>query len=696
MKRRHSRRSAQSRQRGFLLNPFRFGPSGPPAPAYDPDYWRNALLLHMEGENASTTILDSSRIPLVPTINGNAKLSTAKSKFGAASLALDGAGDWIYYAPTSGLDLRGDFTIECFVNWATITNGGIFHLYPGTPPNVVGGLAVGHDGTNFGIYYAGVFTLRAYTISTDRWYHIALVRVSGSISLYIDGVKLGASISDSTNYLGNGLSVGLYYGAAYTLNGNIDEFRVTRDLARYTADFTPPAAPFLGGAPDPDYAKVSLLLYLDGNDASTAIRDSSPAPKTGTAVGNAQIDRDQSKFGGASLLLDGTGDGIDYAESSGFGFGSGDYTVEGWLRQANNLRACCLFDNRVTGGAGIAIYSSVNQESQRNRLILASNTAVIAGDSSTQFNAATNFQHWAVTKSGTTVRGFIDGALVWTITDSRTLASTAAVRIGRSTTGQEFIGHIDELRVTKGVARYTAAFTPPAAPFSNSVPDGKDVFYDRVALLLPMNGPDGSTTFSDVSASPKAATVSGNAQLSTAQAKFGGSSAAFDGSGDFVQFGAPTDFHIANLDFTIEGWLYMTLDATRQKTILATRAIIGTNQGYELFVTSANAIRFSAYLNDAFPIDILSTNGAIPANVWTHFAVSRDGPNTRLFVNGVQVGIDSTSGAIGQGVALYLARLTTLNTTTDWPGYLDDIRITLGVGRYNANFTPPAKAFPTS
>jgi hypothetical protein len=226
-------------------------------------------------------------------------------------------------------------------------------------------------------------------------------------------------------------------------------------------------------AADPDFANVSLLMHFDGTNGSTTFTDSSLNGFSPTVFGNAQISTAQSKFGGASGLFDGTGDYLRYSNNAAFGFGSGDYTVEGWIRQDNVDDLFCVFDNRdnvsVPNLAGIGIYTSVTGATTRNRLILANNSAIIAGTSTTQFNAATNFQHWAVARSGTTVKGFIDGVEVWSVTDSRTLAASPPVLIANGTgLGQEFTGYLDDLRVTKGVARYTAGFTPPTAPFPDS------------------------------------------------------------------------------------------------------------------------------------------------------------------------------------------------------------------------------------
>jgi hypothetical protein len=84
-------------------------------------------------------------------------------------------------------------------------------------------------------------------------------------------------------------------------------------------------------ATDTNINEVSLLLHGDGTNGSTTITDSSLTPKTVTAVGNAQISTAQSKFGGASILLDGSGDYLDVGSNSAFGYGLSDFTIETWV-----------------------------------------------------------------------------------------------------------------------------------------------------------------------------------------------------------------------------------------------------------------------------------------------------------------------------------------------------------------------------
>ena len=129
-----------------------------------------------------------------------------------------------------------------------------------------------------------------------------------------------------------------------------------------------------------------------------------------------------------------------------------------------------MMDFRGGGAEGIAIYHSAVNSFEWDRLLLASNSALIAGAYSTQFSKA-GFQHWAVCRDASNVvRGFIKGVQVWSVTDTRTYASSASVFVGDNylAPSQPSTCSLDECRITKGIARYTANFTPPTAPFPNS------------------------------------------------------------------------------------------------------------------------------------------------------------------------------------------------------------------------------------
>ena len=228
--------------------------------------------------------------------------------------------------------------------------------------------------------------------------------------------------------------------------------------------------PYSFVATDPNFADVSLLLHGNGTNGSTTITDNSPSPKTVTAVGNAQISTAQSKFGGASIAFDGTGDYLTASSNAGFAFGTGDFTVETWARPttlSTGYDYVVVFDTRAVAGPpnpGILVAFTnatgvwIFYESVANTITNTSSSAV-----------ANQWQHVALSRAGTAWKFFVDGAQVGTWTNGSNLGTSQPLLIGtaRDNPGSDrnFPGYIDDLRITKGVARYTANFTPPTAPF---------------------------------------------------------------------------------------------------------------------------------------------------------------------------------------------------------------------------------------
>jgi hypothetical protein len=201
----------------------------------------------------------------------------------------------------------------------------------------------------------------------------------------------------------------------------------------------------------------------------------------------------------------------------------------------------------------------------------------------------------------------------------------------------------------------------------------------EVSLLLHGNGTNGSTTITDSSLTPKTVTAVGNAQISTAQSKFGGASIAFDGNGDYLNFSDSGGVFPNTDNFTVETWAWRSSIGTQ--TLLAPQSsVLGNFQlGFfgttELYLTTTTAAG-----------NVVTWNQTWSPNVWYHIAVTRSGNVFRIFVDGNNIatatssfsGTSYTSGRIGES----------LN------GYIDDLRITKGVARYTSNFTPPTLPFP--
>lgn len=215
---------------------------------------------------------------------------------------------------------------------------------------------------------------------------------------------------------------------------------------------------------DPHYANVSLLLHGDGADGSTTFTDNSPSSKTITAQGGANISTAQSKFGGASARFNSTVGSLEVASSADFSFGAGDFCLE---LQAYRTGAGNGDRFLIDRGNGTSFLLRWNSSGYLQFFVNSSLKIGVA------FTFTTGqFYHIAVTRSGTTVRLFIDGVQVGSGTSSENISSASDVSIGALRGGSQdrFEGYIDEVRVTKGVARYTGNFTPPTEAFPNPVP----------------------------------------------------------------------------------------------------------------------------------------------------------------------------------------------------------------------------------
>jgi hypothetical protein len=220
-----------------------------------------------------------------------------------------------------------------------------------------------------------------------------------------------------------------------------------------------------GGVPDPDYPNVSLLLHGDGTNGSTSIIDSSPSPKTVTAVGNAQISTAQSKFGGSSIAFDGTGDYLSVPNDGTLQMGSVDFTIEFWIYFNSLSGYQTPFDKGVVS-AGALLMQTGNGDGRIN--VYASGSLVFA--ESTNGSTAT-WTHYALVRNSGTLKLYRDGTETGSVANSTNFNSAETVGIGAyasfSPGAYSVNGYIDDLRITK-VARYTANFTPPTAPFYDS------------------------------------------------------------------------------------------------------------------------------------------------------------------------------------------------------------------------------------
>jgi hypothetical protein len=218
------------------------------------------------------------------------------------------------------------------------------------------------------------------------------------------------------------------------------------------------------------YAASTLLLHCDGSDGSTTFTD--VMGHSITANGNVQIDTAQSKFGGASALFDGAGDYLSTADSADWNYGSGNFTIELWYRfniapsgsfgvTTNNQ---WVYSQRVDGDNYVYIYAYGSAFAFD---VWSSGSQVVRIQATSVTHDATTWHHLAVVRNGSTFTVYVDGTSKGTSTTASSLPDlAAALEFGRwSGDGAYFNGWMDDIRITKGFARYTANFTPPTEAF---------------------------------------------------------------------------------------------------------------------------------------------------------------------------------------------------------------------------------------
>jgi hypothetical protein len=271
--------------------------------------------------------------------------------------------------------------------------------------------------------------------------------------------------------------------------------------------------------------------------------------------------------------------------------------------------------------------------------------------------------------SGTTVTLYVNGTSVGTATSSQSFAQ-AITYIG-SEDGATFYyaGYISNLRLVKGSVVYTSAFTPPTTPLTAIT---------NTSLLLNFT----NAGIIDNAEMNNLETV-GNAQISTAQSKFGGGSMYFDGSGDWVASQAILPNTFGSGDFTVEMWIYPVSSAT-YGNLYCTEVYSAENVDATLQITLDASLIPKSGTRSAY---VVTSSSALTANTWSHLAVSRSGSSWKMFINGTQVAsaTNSTSFVAGGFTTGILPRST---SNTWFNGYIDDLRITKGYARYTTSFTP--------
>jgi len=627
----------------------------------------------------NNTIADSSTNNHSITAYGNTHAGTfSPYRRGGYSAYFNGTSDYLQVPDSSTLDLPADFTIEFWMYREGDTSG--------TYQAILGGNGNPSNGWNFYVtnsnnvlsFFHSSFLITGPAIEDNRWYHVALTRSGTTLTMYVDGTSVGTATT-STSFAQNTANAGTRIGYDNQANGYfhgyLTDVRVVQGTAVYTTNFTPPEER-LTAITNTSLLTCHLPYFADGSTNDHAI----------TPNGNVSIQPfapyDYAAYSatnhGGSISLDGTGDYLSIAADSSFDFGSGDFTVEFWM-----------YPRTIPSGEGglITLYEyGSNRRSwyvalDGSKLELRLSTAGTSAD--TLINSATGvfnpntWYHVAMVRDGNNITGYVNGVSVVTGTHSGAVYGNPSdpVIVGSVSTnlgGAEYDGYITDVKIVKGTAVYTSAFTPTTAPLSSS------------GAALHFKGTDASIIDKSQVANLE---LVGDTVGTTAQVKFAGSkSMAFDGTGDYIKLSSPVlDFGTG--DFTIECWARTTNTVNNGVFTLSTSHFTQNNPRGIAVAFYTNFYNWMLYANGT---TTNSTRSHTPStNTWYHIAVVKTGGYIKLYIDGTEIESRADSYNYSNHTALVIGGYYSGSYLL--PGNIQDFRITKGLARYTANFTPPTE-----
>lgn len=381
---------------------------------------------------------------------------------------------------------------------------------------------------------------------------------------------------------------------------------------------------------------------------------------------------------GGSANFDGVGDYLSVASTTNNIIGTSAFTIEAWVYITKlGVVQSIINKGAATTGWALQINASNNlQFVDAATLYTYSGTAI----------PINTWTHIAVTRtSANSLYLFINGvrsALLGTVATNFSLTTIIYIGCARaSLTTLNFNGFISDLRFVKGSTVYENNFTPPVEPLTAIT---------NTQLLLNCN----NASIYDATAKNDLETF-GSVVSSTAVTKFATASTYFPGT-SYIRVAPKDDYSFGTGDFTIEYWVNTEIAVETAGNF--NLSILGQSTAYGIFVRASIASNcWILYVGDpattSWVISSANVGSTITyptVGVWQHHALTRSAGTLRFFINGIQTYSIANSTNLTQKY-LYLGVYASLYLK----GYLEDFRVTKGIGRYTSDFTPPQQAFPS-
>jgi hypothetical protein len=273
---------------------------------------------------------------------------------------------------------------------------------------------------------------------------------------------------------------------------------------------------------------------------------------------------------------------------------------------------------------------------------------------------------------------------IYTVTSSAGQTATGAsspIVVSGLTTGTSY---------TFTVTATNALGTSISSGTSNSTqPAITDPYFSSVSLLLNGDGTNGSQVFTDLSSTPKTITAYGNAQISTAQKKYGTGAMYFDGNGDYLTTPSNSALNLAGGNWTVEFWAYYTgVNFSNYRHLVTKGDSVNGPCSYQAYVEISTG--YISFFNGT----VYASTTVMPQNQWCHLAYVYSGSTLTIYLNGTSIRTSTVTIADSTSQPLNIGNYSG-DLSMGHIGYIDDLRITKGIARYTSNFTPPTVALPT-
>ena len=680
---------------------------------------KSSLLMKATGNNGTnSTVTDASGSSHSLTMNGDAFTTTfSPYRAGGYNIHLATASSYVKSATSSDFDIggTGNFSLEGFIfvnsDHSLANNARFLSFDTDYSGSKSFGIIINDtDNSNHITAYAvgSRILISSVSLKKDQWNHIVLCRTGNDLGLFLNGLRIAHNDSFTTS-LNSGNT---YLQIGQTDNSSTDGFvGEVRDVRFINGSHVYDASSGFLTVPTESLTAVTNTKFLinnvgylkdlsaskhaltiSGTVSKTVSKITAFSDNTSAKSGQAPYDFETysaSKHGG-SVKLDGSGDYVSAASSADFGFGTGDFTIEGWYYQTTATNYSILF---ATGNSSSGIGS--HMRSNGNITITVPGTTVSHEFTSVYTPTINVWYHVAVVRNGSTITVYLNGESVGSASNSLNYNSANKINIGMdgNSSSAAFNGYVSDFRVVKGTAVYTSAFTPPTSPLS---------VVTNTKLLM---NPGTSVSIFDAIGG-HSFDLSSGITSSTTKKKNAASSLYADGSapqhGGAV-FEANSD-ESDNVDledepFTIECWFWNSAapsgekswfqlgpgDATYSNNITAQFRDNATPGGVFIYFTGGNT---SAALtgHDASTMGSSHTGGNLVSTDWTHMVITRNPifAKTTLYLNGTATDTSTSTSAVNSNSSLKLGG----GPYSGWQGYIEDFRISTGSIRYPIDPVP--------